>query len=54
MSTEHVDWKCSCVKKFGPKALTTPLDRLFQEDETFFFSFSAHAEDVDYKACICL
>ena len=53
MSTNHIDWKCSCVKTFGPKALTTPLDRLFLEGETFFL-FSTHAEDVDCKGCICL
>ena len=53
VSTNHIDWKCSCVKTFGPKALTTPLDRLFLEGETFFL-FSAHAEDVDCKGCICL
>ena len=51
-----VDRKCSCVKKLGPKTLTTPLDRLFLEDGTFveFFSFSAHAEDVDCRGCICV
>ena len=57
LSTVHTKYrKCSCVKKLGPKTLTTPLDRLFLEDGTFveFFSFSAHAEDVDCRGCICL
>ena len=57
LSTVHTKYrKCSCVKKLGPKTLTTPLDRLFLEDGTFveFFSFSAHAEDIDCRGCICL
>ena len=36
---------------FGPKALTTSVDRPFLEDGTFleFLSFSAHVEDVDCR-----
>ena len=41
---------------FGPKALTTSIDRLSLEDGIYvkFFSFSAYAEDVDYRGYFCL